>query len=49
MSRTIKNEKTKGALDRLERERKERRLIRCLKADLQFCEIEYLLPHVSAA
>ena len=33
MSRTIRNEKTKGFLDHLEKERRERKAARQLKAD----------------
>lgn len=33
MSRTIRNEKTKGFLDHLEKERRERKQARQLKAD----------------
>ena len=40
MSKTIKQEKTKGNLHRLERIRKDRKLIRCLKADEMFCDLD---------
>ncbi len=33
MSKSIKNEKTKGYLDKLADQRKNRKLIRCMKAD----------------
>ena len=37
MSKTIRNEKTKGYLDKLQNERKSRRFIRCMKADDMIC------------
>ena len=50
MSKTIKQEKTKGNLHRLEKIRKDRKLIRCLKADELFCDLngweyDYQLEH----
>ncbi len=39
MSKTIKQEKTKGNLHRLEKIRKERKLVRCMKADELFCDL----------
>ena len=33
MAKSIRNEQTKGYLDRLADERKHRRLVRCMKAD----------------
>ena len=50
MSKTIKQEKTKGNLHRLEKIRKDRKLIRCLKADDLFCDLDgyeydYALEH----
>ncbi len=41
MSRTFKQEKTKGNLDRIQKIRKDRKLVRCLKADELFCELEF--------
>ena len=38
MSKTIRNERTKGYLDKLQNERKTRKIIRCLKADNMFCD-----------
>ena len=38
MSRTIRNERTKGHLDKLMLERKTRKAIRCYKADELFCD-----------
>ena len=38
MSRTIRNEKTKGYLDKLQSERKTRKFIRCMKADDMVCD-----------
>ena len=38
MSKTIRNEQTKGFLDKLQVQRKTRKLIRCLKADEWFCD-----------
>ena len=40
MSKSIKNEKTKGYLDRLAEQRKNRKLIRCLKADANVAEYD---------
>mgnify|MGYP001199244585 CR=1 FL=1 len=40
MSKTIRNERTKGYLDKLQTERRTRKLIRCLKADELFCDLE---------
>ena len=40
MSKTIRNERTKGFLDKLQNERKTRKMIRCLKADDMVCNIE---------
>ena len=40
MSKTSRHERTKGNLDRLEKIRKERKLIRCLKADELFCDFD---------
>ena len=37
MSKTIRNEKTKGYLDKLQSERRTRRVVRCLKADDMVC------------
>ena len=37
MSKTIRNEKTKGYLDKLQNERRTRKLIRCMKADDMVC------------
>lgn len=39
MSRTAKHEKTKGSLHRIEKIRKDRKIIRCLKADELFCDL----------
>ena len=41
MSKTIRNEKTKGYLDKLQNERKTRRAIRCMKADDMVCDIYF--------
>jgi len=38
MSKTIRNERTKGYLDRLQSERKSRKFIRCMKADDMVCD-----------
>ena len=38
MSKTAKQKKTKGFLDRIATDRKERQLIRCMKADSAYCE-----------
>ena len=43
MSHTIRNEQTKGWLDRLEHQRRERKQARALKADPSFFE-EDILP-----
>ena len=37
MSKTIRNEKTKGYLDKLQSERRTRKFIRCMKADDMIC------------
>mgnify|MGYP003142408153 CR=1 len=42
MSKTIRNERTKGYLDKLQNERRTRKRIRCLKADDMFCDPEEL-------
>ena len=39
MSKTIRNEKTKGYLDKLQNERRTRKYIRCMKADDMVCDI----------
>ena len=41
MSRTFKQEKTKGTLDRMQKIRKDRKLVRCMKADELFCDLDY--------
>ena len=33
MSKTVKRERTKGHLDRVSKERRERKWVRCMKAD----------------
>ena len=38
MSKTIRNERTKGFLDKLQTERRTRKIIRCYKADELFCD-----------
>jgi hypothetical protein len=38
MSKTIRNERTKGYLDKLQNERRTRKIIRCYKADEMFCD-----------
>ena len=38
MSKTIRNERTKGYLDKLQNERRTRKIIRCAKADEMFCD-----------
>ena len=40
MSKTIRNEQTKGFLDKLQLQRKTRKLVRCLKADELFCDYD---------
>ena len=40
MSKTIRNEQTKGFLDKLQMQRKTRKMLRCLKADDMFCNVE---------
>ena len=40
MSRSVKQEKTKGNLDRVQKIRKDRKLVRCLKADELFCDLD---------
>ena len=40
MSKSIKNEKTKGYLDKLAEQRKNRKLIRCLKADANVADYD---------
>ncbi len=40
MSKTIKQEKTIGNLHRLEKIRKDRKLVRCMKADELFCDLD---------
>ncbi len=50
MSKTAKRERTRGFLDRVERIRKDRKLIECLKADDLYCDLDYdLLTDVPAA
>ena len=39
MSKTIRNERTKGYLDKLQTERRTRKYIRCMKADDMVCDI----------
>ena len=38
MSKTIRNERTKGYLDKLQAERRTRKAIRCMKADDMICD-----------
>ena len=38
MSKTIRNERTKGYLDKLQQQRRTRKMIRCAKADDLFCD-----------
>ena len=38
MSKTIRNERTKGYLDKLQTERRTRKVIRCMKADDMVCD-----------
>ena len=38
MSKTIRNERTKVFLDKLQSERRTRKIIRCHKADELFCD-----------
>ena len=45
MSKTIRNERTKGFLDKLQNERRTRKMIRCLKADEMVCNIEEDIVH----
>ena len=40
MSKTIRNERTKGYLDKVQTERRTRKIIRCLKADKMVCEYD---------
>lgn len=40
MSKTIRNERTKGYLDKVQTERRTRKIIRCLKADEMVCEFD---------
>ena len=40
MSKTAKQKRTKGFLDRIATDRRERQLIRCMKADSAYCEWE---------
>ena len=40
MSKTIRNERTKGYLDKVQTERRTKKIIRCLKADKMFCEFD---------
>ena len=40
MSKSIRNEQTKGYLDRLAEERKYRKLVRCMKADANVAEYD---------
>ena len=40
MSKTIRNERTRGYLDKLQTERRTRKMIRCLKADDMICNIQ---------
>ena len=40
MAKSIRNEQTKGYLDRLADERKNRRLVRCMKADASVSEYD---------
>mgnify|MGYP001239505855 CR=1 FL=1 len=43
MSKTIRNAQTKGFLDKLQSERRTRKMIRCLKADEMVCDYEELI------
>lgn len=47
MSKTSRRERTKGSLDRLEKIRKDRKLIRCLKADEMFCDLQNELHYIT--
>jgi len=47
MSKTSRRERTKGSLDRLEKIRKDRKLIRCLKADEMFCDLQNELDYIT--
>jgi len=48
MSKTIRNERTRGFLDKLQKSRKERKEARDLKAD-QLFNIDFLLDNLSPA
>ena len=48
MSKTIRNERTRGFLDKLQRARKDRKEARDLKADQQF-NVDFTLEYLSPA